>query len=185
MGAERGDGLSALETVVAERCEPTVDRTSFRSLMTLFPSGVAVVTTRGRHGQPVGLTCSSVCSLSLDPPLLLTCISNSSATLTVIRDRSVFAVNFLAHHARDTAEAFASSSQNRFQRVDWAETPVLALPALHQHTLAVSECRVQQMVVAGDHTIVIGLVVGVQVQSHHRVPLLYGMRQYAAWPEAS
>src|SRR5215469_2946234 len=45
----------------------------FRSLAASLPTGVTVVTTTGPGGEPVGMTCGAVCSLSCEPPLLLTC----------------------------------------------------------------------------------------------------------------
>jgi flavin reductase (DIM6/NTAB) family NADH-FMN oxidoreductase RutF len=149
--------------------------------MSTFPSGVTIVTTTDRRGVPHGLTCSSLCSVSLDPPLLLVCIHNGSGTLVTIRDRGVFAVNILHGDGKEAAEAFASRSLERFARVPWRPTLHWSLPHLFAHAHAIAECRVAQAVVAGDHTIVIGEVVNTAIRTD-APPLLHGLRQYALWP---
>jgi flavin reductase (DIM6/NTAB) family NADH-FMN oxidoreductase RutF len=158
-----------------------VDPHTFRTLMSAFPTGVAVVTTIGADGTPRGLTCSALCSLSVDPPLILVCLRNGSGTLAGIRSGRTFGVNFLHHGGRETAELFASAITDRFDRVPWKPTSRTAMPALHDCAHSVAECTLTDEVVAGDHTILIGEVVSVEVVSDDP-PLLYGRRRYAAWP---
>jgi flavin reductase (NADH) len=135
-----------------KRATASVTATSFKEIMSTFPSGVTIVTTTDRRGVPHGLTCSSLCSVSLDPPLLLVCIHNGSGTLVTIRDRGVFAVNILHGDGKEAAEAFASRSLERFARVPWRPTLHWSLPHLFAHAHAIAECRVAQAVVAGNHT---------------------------------
>src|SRR3981081_1592571 len=88
---------------------PIVRSRRFKALMTTFPSGVAVITTMELDGTPLGLTCTSLCSVSLEPPLLLVCVHNRSHTLSTIVDRGLFAVNLLHEGGRDAAGAFAAT----------------------------------------------------------------------------
>ncbi len=158
-----------------------MDTTAFKELMARFPSGVAVVTTTNERGIPFGLTCSSLCSLSLDPPLLLVCIRNGSQTLLTIQQTRVLAVNLLHDQGREAAELFASPVADRFERVPWSPTEHWRLPSLTCHAHVVAECRLWDTRVIGDHTILVAEVVGV-TSIGEAPPLLYGMRQYAAWP---
>jgi flavin reductase (DIM6/NTAB) family NADH-FMN oxidoreductase RutF len=155
----------------------------FKALMSTFPSGVAVVTTVDPAGTRMGLTCSALCSLSADPPLLLVCIHNRSQTLLAITARGLFAVNLLHERGQDAARLFASNVPDRFGGVRWRSTPRWQLPCLAADAHAVAECRVRTSVPGGDHTIVVG-----EVAAIHRLtdtpPLLYGLRQYAPWPAA-
>jgi flavin reductase ActVB len=48
-----------------------VDHDTFRTLLSRFLSGVTVVTLRDGEGRPHGMTVSSFCSVSLEPPLIL------------------------------------------------------------------------------------------------------------------
>ena len=151
----------------------------FRELMNVFPSGVTVVTAQDPVGTPYGLTCTSMCSVSLRPPILLTCLHNRSQTLAEILRQGVFAVNLLHEDGRRAAEVFATPGKDRFAAVEWAQTPGQGLPWLVSDAHAVAECRVVEATVAGDHVVVFGQVDG--VLSRPRNPLLYGMRSYAAW----
>ncbi|MFB9902315.1 flavin reductase family protein [Allokutzneria oryzae] len=158
-----------------------VTSTGFRSLMAGFPTGVAVLTTNDLDGTPWGMTCSSVCSVSLEPPTLLVCVRNGSPTLGAMLRQGTFAVNLLHDGARPTAELFASGDPERFDRVQWAHGPSHGGPHLVDDAHAVADCRVSRTQTVGDHIVVFGEVFTVTHQSGPH-PLLYGMRQYAAWP---
>ncbi len=153
--------------------------TSFRSLMATFPTGVAVVTAF-QDGLPRGMTCSSVCSVSVAPPTLLVCIRESSPTLRSMRLSGAFAVNLLHHHARRTAELFASGDAERFSRVQW--NPGTSGPHLAADAHAVADCRIRQTSLVGDHVVVFGEVEKVTMHQGRHVPLLYGMRRFNSWP---
>ncbi|WP_433257668.1 flavin reductase family protein [Streptosporangium sp. CA-135522] len=155
---------------------------AFRSLMAGHPSGVAVVTTLDAAGEPQGLTCSSLCSVSVEPPLLLVCIANHSRTLAALDSLGLFAVNLLHDHGRDVARHFSSNLGDRFRAVTWAGTKEADLPYLPDDAHSVAECRLHSVTVAGDHTIIVGEVFSVDHLAPAR-PLIYGLRQYAAWPK--
>lgn len=165
----------------------TADRataTDFRGLMADFPTGVAIVTTLGVDGRPHGMTCSSVCSVTLAPPTLLVCIWSGSPTLSAIVQRSRFAVNLLHEGASETARLFASGATDRFDRVRWVAGAGDTGPLLLDDAHAVAECVVTRTEPVGDHVVVYGEV----LQVRHilgREPLLYGRRRFAAWPPAA
>ncbi|WP_242886353.1 flavin reductase [Actinomadura litoris] len=151
----------------------------YRSLMSSFPTGVAVVTGVGADMLPRGATCSALCSVTLAPPTLLVCLKTGSTTLEAIAARRSFAVNLLNAGARRTAEVFASPVADRFAHVGWRPTGAEGLPWLERDTLAVAECAVVGTFAVGDHTAVLGEVVGAEILPGE--PLLYGMRRFAAW----
>jgi flavin reductase (DIM6/NTAB) family NADH-FMN oxidoreductase RutF len=153
-----------------------------RHLMAGFPTGVSVVTSMGADGRPCGMTCTSLCSVAVEPPTLLVCLRAGSPTLGAVLDSGSFAVNLLHRRARTVAELFASGDADRFQRVDWAPVPVGG-PHLVKAAHTVADCRVVHTHQVGDHDVVLAEVV--QVSSlGPAVPLLYGMRRYGAWSEA-
>ncbi len=158
---------------------PCPDDAAFRDLMSIFPSGVTVVTTCDQDGSPRGLTCTSLCSVSLRPPILLACLRNHSETLAVMLRNGTFAVNLLHAGGRDAAQVFASPVTDRFGQVDWERTPAGGLPWLSSDAHAVAECQVADAFEAGDHTVVFGEVDSVIAKPER--PLLYGLRQYAVW----
>ncbi|MET7717361.1 flavin reductase family protein [Streptomyces sp. NPDC005407] len=157
-----------------------VDGDDFRSLMSSFPTGVAVVTSTGRDGSPRGVTCSSLSSVAVAPPTLLVCLKTRGSTLEAIRTREWFAVNLLHARARTTAEVFSSPVADRFAHVLWRPAGTTGLPWLHEDAFAVAECAITGLYAASDHTVVLGEVAGVGLRAD--VPLLYGMRQFSAWP---
>ncbi|MCZ7415702.1 MULTISPECIES: flavin reductase family protein [unclassified Streptomyces] len=155
------------------------DADAFRSLMSGFPSGVAVVTTVDGSGAPRGLTCTSMCSVGLTPPSLLVCVDNRSGTLRALRESAAFAVNLLHAGGRNTAETFAGPGPDRFSRVAWEPTARYRVPRLTEDAHATAECRVLRTHPAGDHTVVIGAVE--EVITGPGAPLLYGRRRFADW----
>lgn len=154
----------------------SVDFEVFRTIMGSFASGVSVVTSLGDDDQPRGMTCSAVCSVSADPPLLLSCVKPPSSTLNAIRTRGLFVVNFLDADGRALSELFASQLPDKFSQVGWRPSELAGMPVLAS-TLAYAECTVHDTFDAGDHVVVIGRIVGGQVAAD-RFPLAYWRGKY-------
>jgi len=155
----------------------------FRDVLSAWPTGVAVVTAVGVLGRRHGCTVTSVTGVTLEPPTLLVCLDERSGTLAAVR-RGQFAVNFLHARAQAVAELFASPrTLDRFAQVPWTPTPRTGQPWLYEAALAVVECQVTACSTVGDHAVVLGEVLHVEQQGVD-VPLLYGLRQFAAWPAA-
>ena len=131
----------------------------FRRVMSAFPSGVSVVTARDSDGLPRGLTCSSLCSLSMDPPMMLACVNRRNGSLAAIRASGGFAVNLLRAGRGVVSDEFASASADKFARVRWRPSPRSGLPWLLDDSLAFVDCRLVADLAAGSHTILVGLVV--------------------------
>src|SRR5690348_1438387 len=154
-----------------------IDADLFRRVMGSFASGVSIVTTIEPDGQPRGFTASGLSSLSLDPRLLLICVSAKSATLAAIQGRDAFTVNILTEAQRELAQRFASRQENKFAGVDWRAgatgTPVL------DGALAYAECRVFRIYEGGDHVIILGEIVA--AGAGDAVPLLYFRGRYGVY----
>jgi flavin reductase (DIM6/NTAB) family NADH-FMN oxidoreductase RutF len=134
----------------------TVEPARFRAVMGNFATGVAVVTAVGPAG-PVGLTANAVCSLSLDPLLLLVCFDNGARTLRVVQSTQRFGVNVLAAGQEAIARRFASKlpEAEKFAGVPHALHD--GIPVL-EDALAWLGCDLTDLVPGGDHTIGIGAV---------------------------
>ena len=149
-----------------------VDAALFRQLLGRFATGVTVVTTRRSDGARVGMTASSIASVSLDPPLLLVSIDLHNEMHGALHAAQQFVVNVLAADQEAISRRFASAEEHRFDRetgigfTDNAD----GLPVL-DGVLAHIECTKVQTVPAGDHTVFFGLVTGGAVTD--RRPLLY------------
>jgi 3-hydroxy-9,10-secoandrosta-1,3,5(10)-triene-9,17-dione monooxygenase reductase component len=143
---------------------------AFRRFFRLDARGVAVVTAAG-DGGPSGLTVTSFCALSADPPLLLACLTNNSRTLRHIQGADVFAFHLLRSDQGGLCELFARQEENKgrlFAGLDLATingAPVLV------STLAWTVCQLRHMLRAGDHTIVIGQMT--RTQCNPGMPLVW------------
>jgi flavin reductase (DIM6/NTAB) family NADH-FMN oxidoreductase RutF len=150
--------------------------------MAMFPTGVAVVTTIDADDQPQGLTCSTVCSVTLEPPTLLICVRSRSRTLRALRLRRAFAVNLLHEGGRAIAERFSAPTADRFAHTDWREGPNQSCPHLVSAAHSILDCHVTACLDFGSHVVVFGEAVALWSSPGHR-PLLYGLRRYSSWYE--
>jgi len=146
-----------------------VDPSQFRQLLGRFATGVTVVTTRDRAGKPVGMTASSVASVSLDPPLVLVSVARDNDMHPALKAADRFVVNVLAADQEAISRRFAEEHPNRFDGIGYSETRH-GLPVL-EGVLASIECEKQSEAPGGDHTVFVGLVTGGAVSD--RGPLLY------------
>jgi len=110
-----------------------------------------VVTSTGPAG-PSGLTASAVCSLSLEPVLMLACIDLGSRTLRAVRHSGLLAINVLAHDQQPLALRFASKDHEtaKFEGVAWRQ--VDGVPVL-DGVVAWLTGEVQELLPGGDHVI--------------------------------
>ena len=129
----------------------------FRQLLGCFPTGVAVITTRDANGRPVGLTCNSFSSVSLEPPLVLFSLRKASSLVGAFSEAEGFAINILSQSQDALSGRFASSKiADKFEGVAWRAGP-LGMPVIDD-CLASFECSVHACHEAGDHHIFIGEV---------------------------
>jgi len=142
----------------------------FRSVMGRFATGVTVVTASTPEGLPVGMTANAVCSLSLDPLLLLVAFDNDARTLRVVRETGRFGVNVLSAGHADLARLFASKTPEREKFSGVAHTVHDGIPVI-EGALAWVGCRLEQLIPGGDHTIGIGAVEA--AEAGHGEPLLW------------
>jgi 3-hydroxy-9,10-secoandrosta-1,3,5(10)-triene-9,17-dione monooxygenase reductase component len=145
-----------------------VDEPAFREAIAHFATGVTVVTTT-YEGRPAGMTASAVCSLSLDPILLLVCIDNRLPTHAAIDASRRFAVNVLGEDDEALAQRFARPAEDKFAGVALLEA---SDPPVLERAIASFICDVQERVPGGDHSIFVGQVVSCAAARGRR-PLLY------------
>ena len=86
------------------------DRNEFRQTVGLLPTGVTVVSAFQDAG-PAGATASAVCSLSLEPMMMLVCLDLGSRSLEVVREAGRFGLSVLGGGQRASAELFATKAE--------------------------------------------------------------------------
>lgn len=138
-----------------------IDPLEYRHAAAQFLTGVTVVTTLDSDGRPVGLTANSFSSVSLEPPLVLFCLGVGSDTNDAFDSGHGFVVNVLAGHQVGLATHFAAKTGDRFDGIVWR--PGHRRMPLLDGVLAVFECDPYAVYEAGDHRILVGEVVALQV----------------------
>jgi flavin reductase (DIM6/NTAB) family NADH-FMN oxidoreductase RutF len=134
-----------------------IEETRFRQTMGHFVTGVAVAATRLADGTLVGLTCNSLASVSLDPPLVLFCVGHQAASRAALLESGAFSLSLLAREDEDLSRRFASEiADDRFEGLALREE-VTGSPIL-ESALAWLDCSLWKTVEAGDHTVIFGRV---------------------------
>lgn len=154
-------------------------KTTFKSLMGCYPTGVTVVTTATEKGIPVGLTVNSFASVSLDPTLVLFCVDHKAGSLQAFRESKKFAIHVLSKDQKEVCYKFAGKDSDRFSCVDWYLSP-LGLP-IFDKAAGFMECKTVNEIKAGDHTIFIGEVVNISKSNDD--PMLYYLRNVGGVPK--
>lgn len=152
---------------------------NFRSAMADLPAAVSLVTTVDREGNPYGATVSAFSSLSLDPPLLLVCLDQSSDTLSVLTPKAPLMLHIAADGQQEHAYSLAAKGQDKFNQIPWA-TDSSGLPIIGGYSNAF-RCEVEALVPGGDHTIVVARIVAIS-QNPTNVPMIYHRRQMLPSP---
>ena len=160
-----------------------VNPEGFRTVLSHLAAGVVIVTTLDSEGEPHGMTATAVCSVSLEPPLVMACLNQDAATHTAVAQSGFFALNLLSSSEQALARRFATQSREKFAELS-LESSETGAPLL-EGALAYCDCAVVRSVPAGDHTIFIGRVVaaevGTDLEGDHSVgPLLYYRGRYGA-----
>ena len=149
----------------------TVEPARYRQVIGHFATGVCVVTVDGPRG-PVGMTANAVCSVSLDPLLLLVCFDRSARTLPIVRSTRRFGVNVLSAEQEELARLFASKVPEAEKFAGVAHRLHDGVPVLEQ-TLAWVGCELTELVDAGDHVVALGAVHQAEAPDVERAPLLW------------
>jgi flavin reductase (DIM6/NTAB) family NADH-FMN oxidoreductase RutF len=134
-----------------------------------------VLTVTTPDGRPLGMTANSLASVSLEPPLLSVCVDREAEMHDVILEVDRFVVNVLASHQEVLARRFSDKHEDRFEGIGYHFNPEGLV--LLDGTLAHIECERHAQYPGGDHTIVVGRVVGGTSNQGH--PLLFYRGGYA------
>ncbi len=177
------DGIDGVNPA-ADVPPAVVDPAVMRDVLGHFVSGVTVVTAMAADG-PVGFTCQSFSSLSLDPPLVAFAPARTSRTWPQLREAGRFCVNVLADSQSGLSRQFARSGADKYAGVQWSPSPH-GSPVLAD-VVAWIDSELWAEYDGGDHTIVVARVLDLGADAS-RTPLLfhrgaYGLQQARLEPE--
>ncbi|MFB7479071.1 flavin reductase family protein [Streptomyces anulatus] len=137
------------------------DAKELRRAFAEFATGVTVVTVGG--SSPRGMTANSFTSVSMRPPLLLVCVHNDAVMRQALHPARHFGVSVLGAAQEAVARHFADDSRpaglRQFDAVGWSPGATTAVPLI-DGALARFECEKWRAYDGGDHTILVGAVVG-------------------------
>jgi flavin reductase (DIM6/NTAB) family NADH-FMN oxidoreductase RutF len=150
------------------------DPDSFRAAMGMLPTGVTVVAATGSEG-PAGATANAVCSLSIEPMLMLACLDRGSRTLLAVQAANRFGISVLHAGQESIARAFATKAPvaDKWDGVSWSERH--GIPAIDD-ALAFVACDLRDVIAGGDHVIVTGEVTALETSAGD--PLVFHDGEY-------
>jgi flavin reductase (DIM6/NTAB) family NADH-FMN oxidoreductase RutF len=147
-----------------------IDPARFRAVLGHYCSGVTVISAFD-GSKPIGFTCQSFFSLSLDPALVAFSASKTSTSYPRIRDLRELVINVLSSHQHEVSNAFARSGTDKWAGVAWRPGPVLGHPVI-EDVLAALECEIVEEIECGDHFLVVARVRHLEAAADRR-PLLF------------
>ena len=152
-----------------------IDPDSFRSVLGRFASGVTVLTTRSGDTD-LGMTVSSFCSLSLQPPLVLACVDRSADLHDLLHEGQRVVFNILSASQEALSRRFSEmDGLRRFEGIGFERDPHGV--AVLDDVLAWIEGHIIRRHDGGDHSIFVAEVDG--GDSNDVRPLLYYRGGYA------
>ena len=159
---------------------PSFSKSEFKVALSMFATGVTIVTARTASGALMGLTANSFNSVSLSPPLVLWSLSKAASTLAAFSTGSHYAINILGADQQDLAKRFAAQGADRFAGVDFTEG-MQGAPLLNG-AVASFECFNRSRYEEGDHVIFVGEVEHCNHIADASPLLFHGGRFYAEHP---
>lgn len=156
-----------------------VDPQAYRRAISRFATGVTVATTfAGQHDH--GMTANSITSVSLDPILMLISVERAARWHDAVLESGVWGISILGQGAKATASWLSTHGRplhGQLDRVGHHRGAVTGV-ALIDGALASFECRTTDVHVAGDHSLVVGEVVGLEIPPRVDAALIHFRGRY-------
>lgn len=156
----RSETAASLATLHSPEAQQEVSSSALRAVMSQFATGVVILTVGGEHIH--GMTANAFSSVSLDPPMVLCCISCDAVMHRALTAADRFAASIMAADQEQLARYFADKARPlgraQFDTVDWFPGPLTGAPIL-TGAAAWLECIVTDTVRSGDHSIFVSSVI--------------------------
>jgi flavin reductase (DIM6/NTAB) family NADH-FMN oxidoreductase RutF len=154
-----------------------MDGEELRGLMRYWPHGVSVLTV-DHDGDRMGVTVSSLVSLSLEPPLIGISIGKEASCYELVRRAGAFAISLLGSGQEELARRFSAGWPPIVHWKGVATREGQVAPLL-EGVLGWIEARTRAEHDAGDHTLFVADVISAE-QGPSRSALVYRDREYHA-----
>jgi flavin reductase (DIM6/NTAB) family NADH-FMN oxidoreductase RutF len=146
------------------------DAAEFRQVLGHLPTGVTIIASVF-EGEPVGLAVGTFFSVSLEPPMVGFCAAKASTSFPSVRAAGSFCASVLAHDQEAVSRVFASSGADKFRGLGWRRSADSCSPMVND-AVAWIDCSIASVSDAGDHVIVLGDVLHLEVNRSTR-PLVF------------
>lgn len=159
---------------------------ALRHAMGHFSSSVTVVTARS-GGRAHAMTATALSSVSLEPPMVLVCVSRSSRFHSAVLEAGAWAVSILTADQEPLARHFSRRGRpldTQFDGIAHFAAPVSGAPVLTD-CLVWLDCRTHATYDGGDHTILLGELAAASRQAAAAAPLTYYRGSYSGGPDAT
>ncbi len=151
------------------------DQAEFRKTLGQFATGVTIVTTLSKKNEPIGITCSSFNSLSLDPPMILWSLAKTAYSHPAFKQAVYFNVHVLGAGQDDVSNNFARQGHDKFKDIKYSQG-LGGIPVLDKYA-ALFECKTAHQYSGGDHVIFVGEVCSFTCKEQK--PLVFHSGNYA------
>ncbi|MBA52203.1 MAG: monooxygenase [Acidimicrobiaceae bacterium] len=154
-----------------------IDSAEFRNVLGHFPTGVTAVTAVN-NGKPIGMAIGSFTSVSLEPPLVAFLPGKESGSWKEIREAGSFCVNVMGQDQMEVCGVMASRAEDKFADVEWS--PAGSGSPIISGSIAYIDCDIEMIHDGGDHDIVIGRVLKLEVMDS-KSPLVFFQGNYGTF----
>ena len=154
-----------------------IDSGEFRNVLGHFPTGVTAVTAVN-NGKPIGMAIGSFTSVSLEPPLVAFLPGKESGSWKEIREAGSFCVNVRGQDQMEVCGVMASRAEDKFADVEWS--PAGSGSPIISGSIAYIDCDIEMIHDGGDHDIVIGRVLKLEVMDS-KSPLVFFQGNYGTF----
>lgn len=155
----------------------SLDIHDFRQALGRFCSGVTAITVQTETSIHA-MTATAFSSLSLEPPLVLSCVSNNARMHGVLTKARTYGISILSDNQEAISAHFAGKVRARDIRFEWRQGVPVVSGAMVQLVSTISARHK-----AGDHTIYVGNVTGCWLGKGE--PLLYYDGRYRRMDSAT
>ena len=154
-----------------------IDSGEFRNVLGHFPTGVTEVTAVN-NGKPIGMAIGSFTSVSLEPPRVAFLPGKESGSWKEIREAGSFCVNVMGQDQMEVCGVMASRAEDKFADVEWS--PAGSGSPIISGSIAYIDCDIEMIHDGGDHDIVIGRVLKLEVMDS-KSPLVFFQGNYGTF----
>lgn len=180
VGGRSPDAVGTPDAALTSGPSTPADVARFRRAMARFATGVTVVSALA-DGIDHAMTANAFTSVSLDPMLVLVCVEQDARFHDAVEAAGEWAVSIVDDSARAVSQWLATRGRplhGQLDRVPHHRGPHSGAALLDQ-SMATLECRTTALHPGGDHSIVVGEVLSVELPDSPRLPLLYHRGSYA------